>query len=86
MFRTRKIGVVAAALAVTASLGLAACGGDDSGDSGDGKTLRLWHYEGPNSAMGIAWAKAIEDFKASHPASRWSTRRRASSRSGRTPA
>ncbi|MDR7273750.1 ABC transporter substrate-binding protein [Catenuloplanes atrovinosus] len=67
MFRTRKIGVVAAALAVTASLGLAACGGDDSGDSGDGKTLRLWHYEGPNSAMGIAWAKAIEDFKASHP-------------------
>ncbi len=85
MFRTRKIGVVAAALAVTASLGLAACGGD-SEEAGDGKTLKLWHYEGPNSAMGIAWAKAIEDFKRPTRALRSSTRRRASSRSGRTPA
>ena len=57
-----------------------ACGGDDSGDdspdaggdteedSGDQTgTLRLWHYEGPNSAMGIAWNRAIEIFEESHP-------------------
>ncbi|WP_033342511.1 ABC transporter substrate-binding protein [Catenuloplanes japonicus] len=66
MFRTRKMGVVAAALAVTASLGLAACGGD-SGDEGDSKTLKLWHYESPASGLGIAWTEAIKQFKASHP-------------------
>jgi raffinose/stachyose/melibiose transport system substrate-binding protein len=57
-----------------------ACGGDDSGDdspdaggdteedSGDQTgTLRLWHYEGPNSAMGIAWNRAIEIFEETHP-------------------
>jgi raffinose/stachyose/melibiose transport system substrate-binding protein len=52
-----------------------ACGDDSGGDSpeagGDGQeqsgTLRLWHYEGPNSAMGIAWDRAIEIFEDSHP-------------------
>jgi raffinose/stachyose/melibiose transport system substrate-binding protein len=33
----------------------------------EGGRLRLWHYEGPNSAMGIAWADAMEQFEASHP-------------------
>jgi raffinose/stachyose/melibiose transport system substrate-binding protein len=58
----------AAALLLTASLGLTACSDSGSGDEGaDAKTLTLWHYEGPTSAMGVAWAKAIELFKASHP-------------------
>lgn len=30
-------------------------------------TLKLWHYEGPNSAMGVAWAAAIKEFEATHP-------------------
>jgi raffinose/stachyose/melibiose transport system substrate-binding protein len=29
--------------------------------------LRLWHYEPPNSAMGIAWKQAIATFEKSHP-------------------
>lgn len=42
---------------------LAACGGDgDQAESG-GDTLRLWHYEGENSAMGIAWDEAIRIFE-----------------------
>ncbi|GIJ45092.1 sugar ABC transporter substrate-binding protein [Virgisporangium aliadipatigenens] len=61
--RTRTV-AVAVALAL-AAVGLVGCGDDDSGD--DAKTLKLWHYESENSAMGIAWAKAIEQFKASHP-------------------
>ena len=54
---------------MAASLALTACGGSDSKDDAgaDAKTLTLWHYEGPTSAMGIAWNKAIEEFKASHP-------------------
>jgi raffinose/stachyose/melibiose transport system substrate-binding protein len=56
--------MAAAVLAV--SLGLTGCSG--GGDEGaDAKSLTLWHYEGPNSAMGQAWTKAIELFKASHP-------------------
>lgn len=30
-------------------------------------TLTPWHYEGPDSAMGIAWAEAIRLFEDSHP-------------------
>ncbi|MCO1576939.1 extracellular solute-binding protein [Crossiella sp. SN42] len=45
-------------------LAAAGCGG--SGDS-DANTLEVWHYEAPNSAMGIAWQQAIKEFEASHP-------------------
>ncbi|MEV4625828.1 extracellular solute-binding protein [Micromonospora sp. NPDC049523] len=63
---TRKTGAVATALVAVAALGLSACGAD-ADDSGDGKSLRLWHFEGANSAMGLAWAEAIKQFEASHP-------------------
>ncbi|BAL88947.1 putative ABC transporter substrate-binding protein [Actinoplanes missouriensis 431] len=64
MFKSRAV----AAVLLATSLTLAACGGGDSADEGaDAKTLTLWHYEGPTSAMGIAWNKAIELFKSSHP-------------------
>ncbi|GLY04200.1 MULTISPECIES: extracellular solute-binding protein [Actinoplanes] len=67
MFRSRR-GLAAGALLLSASLALTACGGGSGEDEGaDAKSLTLWHYEGPNSAMGIAWNKAIELFKASHP-------------------
>jgi len=29
--------------------------------------LKLWHYEPPNSAMGIAWKQAIANFEKGHP-------------------
>jgi raffinose/stachyose/melibiose transport system substrate-binding protein len=66
--RSRVGGALGVLLAV-ASMALTACGGSDTG-SGSGntpKTLTLWHYEGPTSAMGIAWNEAIKQFKASHP-------------------
>ncbi|GAB4055215.1 ABC transporter substrate-binding protein [Catellatospora paridis] len=67
MTRFRKLGVAVVTAALAAGT-LAACGGDgDSGDGGDAKTLKLWHYESANSAMGIAWDKAIQTFKDEHP-------------------
>jgi len=32
-----------------------------------GRTLTLWHYEAADSAMGIAWTAAIQQFKDTHP-------------------
>ena len=68
MFRSRP-GLAAGALLLAATLGLTACGdsGGDSTEGADAKVLTLWHYETPDSAMGIAWNKAIELFKTSHP-------------------
>ncbi|WP_062389593.1 ABC transporter substrate-binding protein [Demequina iriomotensis] len=70
-----RIGATAAVLAAGA-LSLTACSGSDdggdggssagaSGGSGDwaGETLTVMHYEGDESAMGIAWNKAIEIFE-----------------------
>jgi raffinose/stachyose/melibiose transport system substrate-binding protein len=62
--RRGKVTALLAALAA-GSLALSACGGGGSGSTG--KELRLWHYEGPSSAMGIAWNQAIKEFEASHP-------------------
>ncbi|MFF8530422.1 extracellular solute-binding protein [Streptomyces sp. NPDC015532] len=56
----------AAAVALAGALLATSCGGSDSG-SPDGKTLKLWHYEGPDSAMGVAWKEAIKEFEAQHP-------------------
>ncbi|AYY13430.1 extracellular solute-binding protein [Actinobacteria bacterium YIM 96077] len=63
--RFAPIGLLAAGALV-----LAACGGDDGEQTGSGEadsfageTLRLWHYEGDNSAMGIAWDEAIDIFE-----------------------
>src|SRR5690242_784060 len=66
MLRSTK---AAGALLLAASLILAGCGtnGESGSDGADAKTLTLWHYEGPNSAMGVAWNEAIKQFQASHP-------------------
>lgn len=53
------------AAAMVAMLAIAGCGSGSG--SGDPKTLKLWHYEPPDSAMGVAWAEAIKQFEASHP-------------------
>ncbi|WP_062210745.1 ABC transporter substrate-binding protein [Demequina oxidasica] len=63
-----------AAFAAAGALTLAACSSDDGGSAtpsgsagGDadysGQTLNVMHYEGADSAMGIAWNKAIEIFE-----------------------
>ncbi|MBQ0986355.1 extracellular solute-binding protein [Streptomyces sp. F63] len=65
--RKRGAGLLAAALAGALTLALSGCGTSDGTAAGDGKTLRLWHYEGPDSAMGRAWAAAIEEFEKTHP-------------------
>jgi raffinose/stachyose/melibiose transport system substrate-binding protein len=67
MFRLTRTRAIVTALAVAASVTLTACGEDADDSGGDNKTLRLWHYEGANSAMGIAWAEAIKQFEAAHP-------------------
>ena len=55
-----RILATAASLAAAAIV-LSGCSGGDAG--GDENTLRLWHYEGADSAMGIAWDRAIEIFE-----------------------
>ncbi|QTE28741.1 ABC transporter substrate-binding protein [Pengzhenrongella sicca] len=66
MLTNRKVGLIAA-LAVL-PLALAACGGADSDDgaASDATTLKLWHYEGADSAMGKAWDESIKVFEAEH--------------------
>ncbi|WP_371671098.1 extracellular solute-binding protein [Streptomyces sp. NBC_00289] len=66
MLTVRRRVTAAVAVILGGSLLLTSCGGSDSG-SADGKTLRLWHYEGPDSAMGAAWNEAIKEFEATHP-------------------
>ncbi|MER6434168.1 extracellular solute-binding protein [Streptomyces sp900105245] len=62
--RRRPLLLAVSALALLAPL--PACGGSDSA-AGDGKTLRLWHYEDRDGALGKAWAAAVTEFKKSHP-------------------
>ncbi|KRE29090.1 ABC transporter substrate-binding protein [Agromyces sp. Soil535] len=58
MKHSRIVGVAAAIAA--AALVLTGCSGaNDQGDD----VLRLWHYEGADSAMGVAWAEAIKVFE-----------------------
>lgn len=59
--RTRTLTAIAA-LAAT-GLAVSACSSAGNGDQGDGDTLKLWHYEGADSAMGKAWAEAITVFE-----------------------
>jgi raffinose/stachyose/melibiose transport system substrate-binding protein len=63
----RRARLLAAALAGALSLSTLAACGDDSGGKQAGDTLRLWHYEAPESAMGKAWNEAIAEFKKKHP-------------------
>ncbi|WP_199815550.1 ABC transporter substrate-binding protein [Streptomyces griseus] len=64
---TARRRVVASAVVLAGSLLMTSCGGSDGSGGSDGKTLRLWHYEAPNSAMGAAWNEAIKEFEATHP-------------------
>ena len=59
MSTARRRMTAVAATALSGALLLTSCGGSDGGGNGDGRTLRLWHYEGPDSAMGVAWASNL---------------------------
>ena len=62
----RKLAAVAA-VATAAATVLAGCGGDDDAGPSGATTLKLWHYESANSAMGMAWDRSIEIFESEHP-------------------
>src|SRR6266540_1957888 len=66
-FRARKTAGLLAAFVATVML--AACGSDSGSGSGNSgpREFKLWYYEGPDSAMGKAWAAAIKEFQTSHP-------------------
>ncbi|MGW3817211.1 extracellular solute-binding protein [Streptomyces sp. NPDC005046] len=66
MLTTRRRAAATVAAALAGALLATSCGGSDGGSS-DGRTLKLWHYEGPDSAMGVAWKAAIKEFEAQHP-------------------
>ncbi|MBA8815254.1 raffinose/stachyose/melibiose transport system substrate-binding protein [Microbacterium halimionae] len=55
----KRTGAVVASIA---AVGLVASGCSGSGGS-DPEVLRLWHYESADSAMGLAWERAIEVFE-----------------------
>jgi raffinose/stachyose/melibiose transport system substrate-binding protein len=59
--------VLAAALAAAAVVAVAGCGGSGQSGASGRRTLTLWHYEGPTSAMGVAWNEAIKQFESTHP-------------------
>src|SRR5262245_54550278 len=71
MFRSR-MAITLGALGAAALCIAGATGCKDksrSAESSGAQTavLRLWHYEPPNSAMGIAWKQAIAAFEKAHP-------------------
>lgn len=67
----RSTRVLAGVAVLALPLTLAACGGDTGGGDDEATsgatTFTIWDYENDDSAMGQAWAKAIEIFEAEHP-------------------
>ena len=55
-----RFGKLATAVAALASLGAGAAYAED-------KVFRVWWYEPPDSALGISWTQALEEFQALHP-------------------
>lgn len=51
------------AIAAAGALLLAACSGSDEGSAEDDNVLTVWHYENPDSAMGVAWDRAMDIFE-----------------------
>ncbi len=62
---TRRTAALSAVATLSAAgLALSGCaGGGGGGAGGEGDTLRLWHYESADSAMGKAWEEAIAVFE-----------------------
>jgi len=54
-------------LTLALTLAMAATGAITSHVSAQQRVFKIWHYEAPDSATGIAWAAAIKTFQAKHP-------------------
>ena len=61
--KNARRGLAAIGALTVGAVALAGCAGGGSSEGGDGDTLKLWHYEGADSAMGKAWAEAIKVFE-----------------------
>jgi raffinose/stachyose/melibiose transport system substrate-binding protein len=59
--------IALAALCIAGATGCKDKAASKEGSGTQSAVLRLWHYEPPNSAMGIAWKQAIAAFEKSHP-------------------
>ncbi len=55
-----RLGSLAAALIATVALGVGSA-------SAENKTFKIWWYEPADSAMGIAWKAALDEFQKTHP-------------------
>ncbi|MCC2031371.1 ABC transporter substrate-binding protein [Microbacterium allomyrinae] len=60
--KNARRGLAAVGALTIGAIALSACAGG-SGEESDDNTLTLWHFEGANSAMGIAWDEAIKVFE-----------------------
>ncbi|MFC0681925.1 ABC transporter substrate-binding protein [Lysobacter korlensis] len=58
----RRVPAIVATAAAGALL-LGGCSGGGGGAQESDNTLTLWHFEGANSAMGVAWDEAIRVFE-----------------------
>lgn len=65
--KRRNFNTLLAAGAASGLLGLGLTGCSDSGSGSGSDTFVIWDYEADNSAMGQAWARAVEIFKEKHP-------------------
>ncbi|CAN5313306.1 hypothetical protein BH11ACT1_BH11ACT1_29200 [soil metagenome] len=64
---SKRLGLVAALAALPLALAACSSGGSSSGTTSaatsGATTLKLWHYEGADSAMGKAWNESIKVFE-----------------------
>lgn len=64
MKKSRLLGALAGLAATAVVLtGCSAGGSADDRSNEDGKTLKLWHFESEDSAMGKAWKESIKVFE-----------------------
>lgn len=55
--------VLSAGIAAAMMISMAGCGSSETEQEENPDTLVVWHYEDETSAMGVAWARAIEIFE-----------------------
>lgn len=83
---SRKI--MAAVLAAASLMGmtsLSGCGSSNNVQEENPKSIKIWHYEEDNGAMGKAWKKAMDIFE-KETGVKSNLRRNPSSRSAKPPA
>ena len=64
--RTRMLRVASVVLAISLMVAISGTSAHPRASAQE-RVLKLWHYEAADSAMGISWEYAIEQFEAMHP-------------------